>query len=321
MRSKTFDVLLVFTLLVGVAQMGLACDLVPVASATEAVIDVIAPETGGEDLPGVAAVVAVPAPLGGLLAVAETAAGVSADGGAGLPSPQDLTGELATPFGMALIGWVLAYFLLEACKAIIPAFDSATPNLKRVLAVSFGAIGGLLLCLTHASPLPWWSGLIYGALGAGGVAATRGLALLKRYGPSDVSPKGFSRIGFLGMVGILALGVILLGCARLTDQVKADNVASTSLWNQYVQADAALTLPQRHDRAQLATQQIYIGTSGWASKAYVDVAQTITCQLDRYVEHDGALGADVRAGLHDKTQGIRVALKLPAACPVPGVTP
>lgn len=125
----------------------------------------------------------------------------------------------------------------------------------------------------------------------------------------------------LAVVCFLAVLGSTIGCARLTDQVKADNVSAVALWGQYVQGDAHLTPAQKADRATLGTQQTYIGTSGWASKAYVDVAQTITCQLDRYVQGDAALGADVRAGLVKMDRGIRVALKLPADCPAPGVTP
>jgi hypothetical protein len=133
---------------------------------------------------------------------------------------------------------------------------------------------------------------------------------------------GCFRPGFVGLLMVLALIVIgALGCARLTDQVKADSVSAVALWGQYVQGDAHLTPAQKADRATLGTQQTYIGTSGWASKAYVDVAQTITCQLDRYVQGDAALGADVRAGLVRMDRGIREALKLPADCPAPGVTP
>ena len=134
------------------------------------------------------------------------------------------------------------------------------------------------------------------------------------------------RLRLLAHRGLLvALGIVCFigaaGCARLTDQVKADSVSAVALWGQYVQGDAHLTPAQKSDRVTLGQQQTYIGTSGWASKAYVDVAQTITCQLDRYVTGDVALGADVRAGLVKMDRGIRLALKLPGDCPAPGVTP
>ena len=131
------------------------------------------------------------------------------------------------------------------------------------------------------------------------------------------------RLRLLTQRGLLVClaAVCFLGCARLTDQVKADSVSAVGLWGQYVQGDAHLSVAQKADRVTLGQQQTYIGTSGWASKAYVDVAQTITCQLDRYVTGDVALGADVRAGLVKMDRGIRLALKLPGDCPAPGVTP
>jgi len=134
------------------------------------------------------------------------------------------------------------------------------------------------------------------------------------------SPAGCVRPGMLAFLAIVA-ALVLLGaaaCQRLPDQVRSDSVAIADLYRGYVQADPLMTPSEKADRQVLIDKQAYIGTSGYASPAFKDVASTVTCAVEWYVAHDPARLPAFVEGVVKTTRAIREALKLPLTCPEGG---